>query len=75
MVNSYPGIFSLPWKKIDAVVQVFKKCLFTVAQVTEILRSCPSVLLEEPHDLEYKFQVRLGLWGWQNSFPRGLLVH
>ncbi|XP_067395121.1 transcription termination factor 4, mitochondrial isoform X2 [Emydura macquarii macquarii] len=56
VVNSYPGIFSLPWKKIDAVVQVFKKCLFTVAQVTEILRSCPSVLLEEPHDLEYKFQ-------------------
>ncbi|XP_065413138.1 transcription termination factor 4, mitochondrial isoform X1 [Chrysemys picta bellii] len=57
VVSHCPSIFTLSWKKIDAVVQVFKeKCIFTADQVTEILHRCPNVLLEEPHDLEYKFQ-------------------
>ncbi|XP_075770658.1 transcription termination factor 4, mitochondrial isoform X1 [Pelodiscus sinensis] len=57
VVSRCPGIFTLPWKKIDAVVRVLReKCLFTVDQVVEILHRCPSVLLEEPGDLEYKFQ-------------------
>uniref|UniRef100_A0A8C3RWY5 Transcription termination factor 4, mitochondrial n=1 Tax=Chelydra serpentina TaxID=8475 RepID=A0A8C3RWY5_CHESE len=57
VVIDCPSIFTLSWKKIDAVVRVLKeKCVFTVDQVTEILHRCPNVLLEEPHDLEYKFQ-------------------
>ncbi|XP_039343450.1 transcription termination factor 4, mitochondrial isoform X3 [Mauremys reevesii] len=57
VVSHCPSIFTLSWKKIDAVVRVFKeKCIFTVDQVTEILHRCPNVLLEEPNDLEYKFQ-------------------
>ncbi|XP_043347919.1 transcription termination factor 4, mitochondrial isoform X2 [Dermochelys coriacea] len=60
VVSHCPRIFTFSWKKIDAVVRVFKeKCIFTVDQVTEILHRCSNVLLEEPHDLEYKFQVRL----------------
>uniref|UniRef100_A0A8C8S1A4 Transcription termination factor 4, mitochondrial n=1 Tax=Pelusios castaneus TaxID=367368 RepID=A0A8C8S1A4_9SAUR len=64
VLRRYPTIFTLPWKKIDAVVRMFKTCLFPVAQVTEILQSCPNVLLEEPQDLEYKFQYayfRMGI--------------
>ncbi|KYO40382.1 transcription termination factor 4, mitochondrial isoform B [Alligator mississippiensis] len=57
VVSRCPPIFTLPGKKIDATVRLFKeKCLFTTDQVMEILRSCPNVLLKEPSDLEYKFQ-------------------
>ncbi|XP_019398582.1 PREDICTED: transcription termination factor 4, mitochondrial [Crocodylus porosus] len=57
VLSHCPTIFTLPGKKIDAIVRLFKeKCLFTAEQVTEILRSCPNVLLKEPSDLEYKFQ-------------------
>ncbi|XP_025065087.1 transcription termination factor 4, mitochondrial [Alligator sinensis] len=57
VVSRCPPIFTLPGKKIDATVRLFKeKCLFTMDQVMEILRSCPNVLLKEPSDLEYKFQ-------------------
>ncbi|EMP28631.1 mTERF domain-containing protein 2 [Chelonia mydas] len=57
VVSHCPTIFTLSLKKIDAVVRVFKeKCIFTADQVTEILHRYSNVLLEEPHDLEYKFQ-------------------
>nr|XP_048720796.1 transcription termination factor 4, mitochondrial isoform X1 [Caretta caretta] len=57
VMSHCPRIFTLSWKKIDAVVRVFKeKCIFTADQVTEILHRYSNVLLEEPHDLEYKFQ-------------------
>lgn len=47
-------------KDIDRIVKVLReKCLFTVQQVTEILHRCPSVLREDPGELEYKFQVRV----------------
>lgn len=52
-------------RDVDDVVQVLKeKCLFTVQQVTEILHRCPSVLQEDPSELEYKFQYayfRMGI--------------
>nr|XP_012611143.1 transcription termination factor 4, mitochondrial isoform X2 [Microcebus murinus] len=53
-----PEIFTMHQRDIDDIVQVLKeKCLFTVQQVTSILYRCPSVLREEPSELEYKFQA------------------
>lgn len=92
VVSRCPPIFTLPGKKIDATVRLFKeKCLFTTDQVMEILRSCPNVLLKEPSDLEYKFQVRpspcpvgpsgeleslAGVWGLPKASPQaGSLFH
>uniref|UniRef100_A0A8D0HQQ7 Transcription termination factor 4, mitochondrial n=1 Tax=Sphenodon punctatus TaxID=8508 RepID=A0A8D0HQQ7_SPHPU len=57
VVRLCPDIFSLPRKRIDSLVWLLKeKCLFTVEQVSKILQSCPSILLKEPYNLEYKFQ-------------------
>lgn len=44
---------------MEAAVRVLReKCLFTAEQLTEVLQSCPGVLLEEPGSLQYHFQVR-----------------
>ncbi len=44
-----------------------EKCLFTIHQVTDILRDSPEVLEEDLAQLEYKFQV--GLVFFAKSFP------
>lgn len=42
---------------MEAAVRVLReKCLFTAEQLTEVLQSCPGVLLEEPGSLQYHFQ-------------------
>lgn len=75
----------MPQRDIDGIVGVLReKCLFTVQQVTRILHRCPYVLREDPGELEYKFQVRMGgrgfgkeqhvlqLWGGSADTVKGL---
>ncbi|KAL7990813.1 hypothetical protein Chor_014243 [Crotalus horridus] len=61
----FPSIFTIPHKRIKALENLLKeKCLFTMAQVTKILRTSPQLLLEELNDVEYKFQFayfRMGI--------------
>ncbi|XP_047933154.2 transcription termination factor 4, mitochondrial [Anser cygnoides] len=52
-----PQVFTLPRRRMEAAVRVLReKCLFTAEQLTEVLQSCPGVLLEEPGGLQYHFQ-------------------
>nr|XP_020489746.1 transcription termination factor 4, mitochondrial [Labrus bergylta] len=52
-----PDILTVPVKTIKHVVVFLReKCLFTVQQVTDILRESPAVVLENRSQLEYKFQ-------------------
>ncbi|XP_068548794.1 transcription termination factor 4, mitochondrial [Anas acuta] len=52
-----PQVFTLPRRRMEAAVRVLReKCLFTAEQLTEVLQSCPGVLLEEPGSLQYHFQ-------------------
>lgn len=58
MVAHYPRILTVPSKRVKNVVMFLKeKCLFTSQQVTDIIRDCPAVVLENLDQLEYKFQV------------------
>ncbi len=60
VVAHYPQILTAPVKTIKhAVVFLREKCLFTVQQVTDILRDSPAVVLENTGQLEYKFQVSM----------------
>lgn len=53
----------MPRRRMEAAVRVLReKCLFTAEQLTEVLQSCPGVLLEEPGSLQYHFQVRGAGW-------------
>lgn len=60
-----PQILSLPPKKINHTVRFLKdRCLFTGQEVTEIIRTAPSVLFEDHRETEYKFQhayFRMGI--------------
>ncbi|XP_071783020.2 transcription termination factor 4, mitochondrial [Centroberyx gerrardi] len=57
VVAYYPPILSVPVKRIRSVVLFLReKCLFTVQQVTDILRDSPAVVQEDLGQLEYKFQ-------------------
>ncbi|XP_070775596.1 transcription termination factor 4, mitochondrial [Enoplosus armatus] len=57
VVAHYPQILTVPVKTIkNAVVFLREKCLFTVQQVTDILRDSPAIVLENMGQLEYKFQ-------------------
>lgn len=57
VVAYYPQILTIPLKTIKHVVMFLReKCLFTVQQVTDILRESPAVVLENTGQLEYKFQ-------------------
>nr|XP_027807520.1 transcription termination factor 4, mitochondrial isoform X2 [Marmota flaviventris] len=57
MLHGCPEVFTMRQQDIDDTVKLLKeKCLFTAQQVTEILHRCPSVLQENPSELEYKFQ-------------------
>lgn len=59
VVTYYPKILTVPVKTIKNVVAFLReRCLFTVQQVTDILRFSPAVVLEDHDQLEYKFQVR-----------------
>uniref|UniRef100_A0A8C5JUJ3 Mitochondrial transcription termination factor 4 n=1 Tax=Jaculus jaculus TaxID=51337 RepID=A0A8C5JUJ3_JACJA len=61
VLSGCPEVFTARHQDIDVTVRVLKeKCLFTVQQVTEILHRCPAVFRENPSELEYKFQVRIG---------------
>ncbi|XP_037644476.1 transcription termination factor 4, mitochondrial [Sebastes umbrosus] len=57
VVSHYPQILTVPVKTVKNVVAFLReKCLFTVQQVTDILRDSPAVVLENTGQLEYKFQ-------------------
>ncbi|XP_069013324.1 transcription termination factor 4, mitochondrial [Embiotoca jacksoni] len=57
MVAHYPKILTVPVKTLKTVVLFLKeKCVFTSQQVKDILRDSPAVVLEDPGQLEYKFQ-------------------
>lgn len=59
MISHYPKVMVLPIKRVNMVSRLLReKCLFTVQQVTDILRESPEVLEEDLAQLEYKFQVR-----------------
>ena len=48
----------MPAKRIsNAAAFLRQKCLFTLHQVTSILRDSPAIVMENTNDLEYKFQV------------------
>uniref|UniRef100_A0A8C5GIW7 Transcription termination factor 4, mitochondrial-like n=3 Tax=Gouania willdenowi TaxID=441366 RepID=A0A8C5GIW7_GOUWI len=56
-VSHYPKILTVPVKNVKNTVQFLReKCLFTTQQLTDILRDCPAVVMEDPSRLEYKFQ-------------------
>lgn len=58
VVVHYPQILTVPAKRIrNAVAFLRQKCLFTMHQVTGILRDSPAVVMEHTDHLEYKFQV------------------
>ncbi|XP_059201243.1 transcription termination factor 4, mitochondrial [Centropristis striata] len=57
VVSYYPQILTVHVKKVNHTVAFLReKCLFTVQQVTDILRDSPAVVLENMDQLEYKFQ-------------------
>ncbi|EDL39965.1 MTERF domain containing 2, isoform CRA_a [Mus musculus] len=60
-----PEVFTMHQRDIDRVVKVLReKCLFTAQHITDVLHRCPTVLQEDPNELEYKFQYayfRMGL--------------
>ncbi|XP_016304562.1 transcription termination factor 4, mitochondrial-like isoform X1 [Sinocyclocheilus anshuiensis] len=57
MISHYPKVMLLPVKRVNMVPRLLReKCLFTIHQVTDILRDSPEVLEEDLAQLEYKFQ-------------------
>ncbi|KAM3865875.1 transcription termination factor 4, mitochondrial [Diretmus argenteus] len=57
VVAYYPQILTVPVKRIKNVVLFLReRCLFTVQQVTDLLRDCPAIVQEDMDQLEYKFQ-------------------
>ncbi|XP_076600398.1 transcription termination factor 4, mitochondrial isoform X1 [Chaetodon auriga] len=57
VVAHYPQILTVPVKTIkNTVLFLREKCLFTVQQVTDILRESPAIVVENMGQLEYKFQ-------------------
>ncbi|XP_074544949.1 transcription termination factor 4, mitochondrial [Halichoeres trimaculatus] len=57
VVAYYPQILTVPLKTVKHVVMFLReRCLFTVQQVTDILRESPAVVVENTGQLEYKFQ-------------------
>ncbi|XP_053739259.1 transcription termination factor 4, mitochondrial [Synchiropus splendidus] len=65
VVAFYPVILSVPVKTVKQVVVFLReKCLFTLQQVTDILKVSPAVVLEDLNALEIKFQYvyfRMGI--------------
>uniref|UniRef100_A0A671P5B7 Transcription termination factor 4, mitochondrial-like n=1 Tax=Sinocyclocheilus anshuiensis TaxID=1608454 RepID=A0A671P5B7_9TELE len=57
MISRYPEVMLLSVKSVNMVSRLLReKCLFTIHQVTDILRDSPEVLEEDLAKLEYKFQ-------------------
>ncbi|XP_054625307.1 transcription termination factor 4, mitochondrial [Dunckerocampus dactyliophorus] len=65
VVAYYPAILTVPVKTVKHVVMFLReKCLFTMQQVTDILRDSPTVVQEDLAQLQYKFQYvyfRMGI--------------
>ncbi|XP_061654380.1 transcription termination factor 4, mitochondrial [Phyllopteryx taeniolatus] len=65
LVAHYPAILTVPVKTLKQLTMFLReKCLFTVQQVTDILRDSPAVVHQERAQLEYKFQYvyfRMGI--------------
>lgn len=58
LVAYYPPLLTVPVKTVKHVVVFLReKCLFTIQQVTDILRDSPAIVVENLDHLEYKFQV------------------
>lgn len=58
VVVHYPQILTVPVKKIrNRVAFLHETCLFTMQQVTGILRDSPDIVMENTDHLQYKFQV------------------
>ncbi|XP_065496020.1 transcription termination factor 4, mitochondrial [Caloenas nicobarica] len=52
-----PQLFTAPRRRLAAAGRLLReRCLFTAEQLREVLRTCPSVLLEEPRRLHHHFQ-------------------
>lgn len=74
MVAYYPQILTVPVKRVKTAVGFLReKCLFTVQQVTDILRDSPAVLTENLGQLEYKFQVSTQSNWDRNDTPKSVL--
>ncbi|KAF1383915.1 hypothetical protein PFLUV_G00136790 [Perca fluviatilis] len=57
VVSHYPQILTVSVKAVKHVVLFLReKCLFTIQQVTDILRDSPAIVMENVGQLEYKFQ-------------------
>nr|XP_046263671.1 transcription termination factor 4, mitochondrial isoform X1 [Scatophagus argus] len=57
VVTHHPQILTLTVKTVNrAALFLREKCLFTVQQVTDILRDSPAIVGENMAQLEYKFQ-------------------
>uniref|UniRef100_A0A672RR71 Mitochondrial transcription termination factor 4 n=1 Tax=Sinocyclocheilus grahami TaxID=75366 RepID=A0A672RR71_SINGR len=57
MISRYPEVMLLSVKRVNMVSRLLReKCLFTIHQVTDILRDSSEVLEEDLAKLEYKFQ-------------------
>ncbi|KAK2822337.1 hypothetical protein Q5P01_022402 [Channa striata] len=57
LVVYYPQILTVPVKTLKNVVLFLReKCLFTVQQVSDILRDSPGIVQEDLAQVEYKFQ-------------------
>ncbi|XP_077579856.1 transcription termination factor 4, mitochondrial [Stigmatopora nigra] len=65
VVSHYPAILATSVKAVKyKTVFLKEKCLFTMQQVTEILRDSPAIVHEDQDQLEYKFQYvffRMGI--------------
>ncbi|XP_057713726.1 transcription termination factor 4, mitochondrial [Corythoichthys intestinalis] len=65
VVAHYPAILTMPAKSVKHMTMFLReKCLFTVQQVTDILRDSPAIVHEDQAQLEYKFQYtyfRMGI--------------
>ncbi|MGH0152353.1 UNVERIFIED_CONTAM: hypothetical protein FKN15_022282 [Acipenser sinensis] len=65
VVSHCPHILTLTPKRLGTAVRFLREeCQFTGQQVTEILRTAPTTLLEENRQLQYKFQYayfRMGI--------------
>ncbi|KAJ1089480.1 hypothetical protein NDU88_002631 [Pleurodeles waltl] len=65
VISHIPSLLMVSRKHADAVVRCLKeRCLFSAQQLTEIVRTCPGILKEQPDELEHKFQYahfRLGV--------------
>ncbi|XP_005529690.1 PREDICTED: transcription termination factor 4, mitochondrial [Pseudopodoces humilis] len=67
-VSRCPQLFHVPRKRLETAVRLLReRCLFTAEQLREVLRTCPTVLLEEPRTLHHQFQYAYFRMGVQQK--------